>query len=238
MMFQAIESAYVAVSDLDTACRPYQRLGLRLSPAHDARQTLHVGGPRNPFSVHFLGEAGCDDPLSVALRRALAASRSLFAIGLRVSGLDSVVRDLSARGFPAMNFRHGDDLAWLPLQEQAGTDLVLVGHDRPAEADRTGLLSHSFPLRRLDHLAVVATDLEARSRFWSEGLGVPITGEVATTTLLIRQLRIGDAILELLGPASRDSPLGSGRRGWSVWRPGRCPTWTQRLPRLEPQASA
>src|SRR5262249_35556817 len=36
---------------------------------------------------------------------------------------------------------------------------------------------------------------------------VPLAGEVTTPTMVIRQFRIGDAILELLGPASPDSPL-------------------------------
>jgi hypothetical protein len=54
MLNAAIDSTiYVAVADLD-ACRPYERLGLILSPAHDGRRTLHVG----VFAVHFLAEAG------------------------------------------------------------------------------------------------------------------------------------------------------------------------------------
>jgi hypothetical protein len=36
---------------------------------------------------------------------------------------------------------------------------------------------------------------------------------VRTPTLIIRQLRIGDAILELLAPASADSPLHQRRPG-------------------------
>jgi catechol 2,3-dioxygenase-like lactoylglutathione lyase family enzyme len=95
-------------------------------------------------------------------------------------------------------------MAWLPLSDQAGTDLVLVRH---ATAVQAGLLDHAFPLRRLDHLAVVAHDLEGRTRFWAEVLGVPVAGEVVTPAMVIRQLRVGDGVLELLGPASPDGPL-------------------------------
>jgi hypothetical protein len=38
-------------------------------------------------------------------------------------------------------------------------------------------------------------------------LGVPVAGEVKTHAMVIRQLRIGDAVIELLGPTSPDSPI-------------------------------
>ena len=119
----------------------------------------------------------------------------------------------------------GNEMAWLPLHEQAGTDLVLVRHgqtpeQRQAAATAHGLLAHSFPLKRLDHLAIVTHDLEAKTRFWAEVLGVPVAGEVTTPTMVIRQLRIGDAVLELLGAASPDSPLRQrppGLVGMASW---------------------
>jgi hypothetical protein len=92
----------------------------------------------------------------------------------------------------------------VPLHDRAGTDLVLVG---PTEGARSDYPDHAFPLRRLDHLAAVAPDLEAKMCFWAEVLGVPVAGEVTTPAMVIRQLRIGDAVLELLGPASADSPI-------------------------------
>src|SRR5262249_4238623 len=38
-------------------------------------------------------------------------------------------------------------------------------------------------------------------------LGVPVAGEVATPAMLIRPLKGGDTLLELLGPTSADSPI-------------------------------
>jgi len=116
-------------------------------------------------------------------------------------------------------------LAWLPLHDQAGTDLVLVQHacfarESHATALRHGLLGHAFPLRRLDHLAAVTLDLEAKTRFWADVLSVLVVGEVKTPTMVIHQLRIGDAVLELLGPASPDRPLGQrppGLVGMASW---------------------
>lgn len=213
MIFDAIDSVFLAAADLDTACRPYERLGLCLGPCPAGRRTLLVGGPENLFAARFLSEVADDSPLAGPLREARAAGRGLFAVGLGVADLGAALAALAARGVEATAFRDGAcQMAWLPLHDRAGTDLVLVRHERPvrdrhADALRDGLLAPSFPLKRLDHLAAVTPDLEARTRFWSDILGVPVAGEVATPTMLIRQLRIGDAVLELLGPASADSPL-------------------------------
>src|SRR5439155_771331 len=50
---------------------------------------------------------------------------------------------------------------------------------------------------------------EAATSFWTGSLGVPVAGEVRTPVMLIRQMRVGDAMLELLGPATPDSPVAS-----------------------------
>ena len=80
-----------------------------------------------------------------------------------------------------------------------------------SQADRlaahTGGKSHALPLKRLDHLAAMPVDLERACKFWDDVLGVPTVGEVISPTIVVRQLKIGDAILELLGPSSPDSPI-------------------------------
>ncbi len=213
MLYDAIDSIYLAIRDLDAACRPYERLGLRFSPNLAGCRTLHVGGRTNLFAVHFIADAAPGSPLAAPLHQALDAGRSLFAVALRVANLDTILAHFTNRGLDATKFRDGNtDLAWLPLHEQAGTDLVLVQHacpvpERYAAVAQAGLLEHAFPLRRLDHLAVVTHDLDVKTRFWSDVLGVPVAGEVTTPTMVIRQLKIGNAVLELLGPASPDSPL-------------------------------
>jgi len=212
MLYDAIDSVFLAVPDLEATSRPYERLGLRLTPAQAGRRTLICGGPGNLFAVHFL-DATQDGPLAGQCRQALAAGRALFAIALRVADLAGAVRPLAVHGIQATVFSDGDQkMAWLPLHNQAGTDLVLVQHAQPgaerhAAAQRAGLLGHSLGLKRLDHLAAVTPDLEVKTRFWLEVLGVPAAGEVVTPALVIRQLRIGDAVLELLGPGSPDSPI-------------------------------
>ncbi len=65
---------------------------------------------------------------------------------------------------------------------------------------RQGQFAHEFPLLRVDHLATIAADLEATTRFWSEALGVPVHEEIRTPGITIRKLKMGDSILELLAP--------------------------------------
>jgi catechol 2,3-dioxygenase-like lactoylglutathione lyase family enzyme len=213
MRYEAIDSVFLAAGDLDDACQPYERLGLRLSPAAAGRRCLFVGNTANLFTVEFIGNTAPDSPLAVPMRQARDASRSLFAVALHLADLDQAVAAVKRLGLPVTQFgNHEANLAWLPLHEQAGTDLVLMQHTHPvgerhAAAEQGGLFAHALRLKRLDHLATVTHDLEARTRFWTEVLGVGVAAEVTTQTMVIRQLRFGDAVLELLGPVGKDSPL-------------------------------
>src|SRR5262245_18381578 len=102
-----IDSVYLAAGDLDDACRRYERLGLKLSPALDGRRTLLVGGPANLFAVHFLAAAPSDVPLARPLHDAVAAARPLLAVALRVADLDAALGELEAKGVRAASFRDG-----------------------------------------------------------------------------------------------------------------------------------
>jgi catechol 2,3-dioxygenase-like lactoylglutathione lyase family enzyme len=200
MTFDTIDTLFVAAPDLEAACRPYERLGLRVGPVRQGSRTMLVGQAHNPVAVRFLADAAPGSLLGEPLRRALDAGRSLFSVGLQVADLGR----LSSKGVHAEPFRDDeDDMAWLPLHDQAGTDLVLMRQERHTAA----AAADSFPLKRLDHLAVVTHDLEEKTRYWAEVLGIPVAGEVTMPAMVIRQLRIGDAVLELLGAASPDSPL-------------------------------
>src|SRR4051794_36112048 len=114
MKIDAIDSVLLAAGDLDAACRPYERLGLKLSPAQDGRRTLLGGGPAGPFAVHFLAAAPSDGPLAQPLRDAAAAARPLLAVALRVEIGDAALGEVEAKGVRAARFRDGEaDAAWL-----------------------------------------------------------------------------------------------------------------------------
>jgi catechol 2,3-dioxygenase-like lactoylglutathione lyase family enzyme len=181
-----LDAAFVSVPDL-AACAAYERLGLTLSPESGGARSLHVGlGPRR-FAVHFLAASSWPF-LAEPLAKARADGRGLFAFGVRSPCQEA---------------------HWLGVAERAGVDLVMQP-DGPMVA---GAPVHDFPLARADHVAVVAHDLEEKTRFWSAALSVPLAGEVRTPRLIIRQLRLGDVTLELLAAASPDSPIASRPAG-------------------------
>jgi catechol 2,3-dioxygenase-like lactoylglutathione lyase family enzyme len=193
MLYQAIDSVLLACADADEASAPYRRLGLTVGSVFAGQRSVRVGD----FSVYFVSFAG--SPLAEPLAVAQARTRGLFALALRVEDLPRTVRLLQAQGIQATATTA---MAWLPLEDTAGVDLVLVQANEPVPPPR-----HRFPLLRLDHLAIIAHNLEKKSRFWETKLGVPVTGEIVTPTMVILQLRIGDAVVELLGPTSADSPI-------------------------------
>ena len=156
---------------------PYVRLGFLPSPSAHGAQAIHIGHTQIVFTP--------DD------------MQGLFSVGVRVLDLRATVEHLSAHGIPT-------DGPSLPLRDVAGTDLKLNEATAPQPAHNP---AHSFPLKHLDHLAAITRDLDATCRFWADVLQVPVTGEVRTPHMIIRQLRIGDAIFELLGAAGPDSPL-------------------------------
>jgi catechol 2,3-dioxygenase-like lactoylglutathione lyase family enzyme len=213
MIFSAIDRVLLPVAELSTASAPFARLGLHLSaavphPSYAAHgQSWSVGDGANRFGVELVRpEAGPTEGVTFAdeLRRAASAKRGLFAVVLRVPDLGPVQEELAAKGlFHSSEEVGGGELYWLPVEDQAGVNLAIM--QAPAPAAKGG--KNAFPLKRLDHLAAIAPDLEAKTRFWADVLGVPVASEVTTPTLVIRQLRIGDAVLELVAPASADSPL-------------------------------
>ena len=86
----------------------------------------------------------------------------------------------------------GGEMYWLPVEGLAGVNLALVQSPGPCAAEPG---KNTFPLKRLDHLAAVAPDLDEKTRFWTDVLGVPLAGEVKTPTMVVRQFRIGDAAI-------------------------------------------
>jgi catechol 2,3-dioxygenase-like lactoylglutathione lyase family enzyme len=203
-MLDAIHSLYLAAADLEAASRPYQRLGLQ--PSADRRH-VSVAGIRL--------ELVAPDSAVAAIYGTSPPARALLAVGIAVADLGARIRQFADRGIADVRLVPGQRAAWLPLFEHAGADLLLV-EEPVSPRGRTS----SFPLKRLDHLAIVAPDLHEKSRFWSDTLGVPRSGEVMTSTMVIFQHRIGDAVVELLAPASAESPLRErppGLVGMASW---------------------
>lgn len=229
-MLERIDHMVSVVPDLEAAAAAYTRLGLRLTPRSEiaatgiANQVCFVGSESNFVYLELLSVTNAATARATgreAYNTATAAGGSMVGLVFGVESASSTSADLTAKGFDAP-FESLTRPDGRPLLQMATVDtrgaapfrvsVVNYPESWPARFDRSkaaGRFAHDFPLKRLDHLAAVAPDLETATRFWSDVLGVPVFGEIATPALIIRQLKIGDAIFELLGPASPDSPMAS-----------------------------
>ena len=221
MLYEGIARVLMPVSDLAAACEPFERLGLVVTPARQppgrgiSIRAIPIGGPDNLFEIEVVGPA---DTPGAGWTFGDAVDRGLSTVVLRVSDMATALAALAERGIQAASSHtilepNGEkriELAMLPDLPDAAASIRLIQYYKSAEERHTedlGGRQHAFPLKRLDHLAAVAPDLDRSCRFWDEVLGVPTIGEVVSPTVIVRQLKIGDAILELLGPSTPDSPI-------------------------------
>lgn len=229
MTYTRIDHLILGVASLEQAALPFERLGLRLTPPtrHAGRGTQNrvffVGSGADEFYVELLAITDDDEARGANSDRFVQAVARGGAIGITLNTLDmdTTLAGLAQRGVvataTAVTASDGRTLgtsAPLDVAHGALLDVRMIQYpeslpDRTARHAAAGLFNHGFPLTRLDHLAAIAPDLEAATRFWGETLGVPVAGEVRTPAMIIRQLRIGDAVLELLGPATPDSPVAA-----------------------------
>ncbi|MGI8554181.1 MAG: VOC family protein [Dehalococcoidia bacterium] len=234
MRYEAIDHVILPVSTLETAA-PFERLGLQPTPARGEtgagtlNRIVYLGGASNLFCIEFLTLMNAEkfraNHWQPRLLQALEQPHGLFAVVLRVSDLGAALQELQSKGLPASieesTAPDGNkicNVAFLPEHKQMIVNVGLVQYAQSQDVRQSrlasnGFLDHRLPLKRLDHLAIMAPDLEAATRFWSDTLGIPVSGEVRTPTMIIRQLRLGDAILELLGPATPDSPVAARPAG-------------------------
>lgn len=230
-MLERIDHMICAVPDLEAASAAYERLGLILTPrtlnaaTGNANRACFVGTTAANFSylelLTVVDETKKDSPGRQAYLETAANGGGMVGLVFGVASAEQASTDLAARGYPApvesFNRPDGSHLIDIATVDTKGAvpfrccvanypETWEARYERSKGAER---FAHTFPLKRLDHLAAVAPDLEATTRFWADALGVPVFGEISTPSLVIRQLKIGDAILELLGPASPDSPMAS-----------------------------
>ena len=230
MNIASIDHIVLAASNLEAAAAPFERLGLNLTPrgTHQSfgteNRAFFVGNQESEFYVELLGvhdrAAAEHAPSRSSLLRAIDTSPAVFRLMLGTDDLAAAKAKFATKGIACEEeevFR-GDgtkigDVLRPEATDFAGCEIALMKYAEPAEARRSrhatvGLHTHGFPLKRLDHLAVFTPTLEETTRFWVETLGVPVFGEVTRPgVMIIRQMKIGDAVVELLGPDGADSPM-------------------------------
>ena len=229
MHITSLDHVILPVAGLAKAAAPFERLGLSLTPAmkHGGAATenraLFVGNDATEFYVELLGvhdralaaSSGQDD-----LVTAIDGGSGLLRLMLRVDDLAGAAAGLEKAGLaaaPREVFRgDGTKICDVLAVEgaAAGCSISLIQYaasrsDRIAGHQAAGHFSHAFPLLRLDHLAAITPKLDDATAFWVDTLGVPVFGEVSGRGMLIRQMKVGDAIFELIGPDSPESPVAS-----------------------------
>ncbi len=229
-MLSSIDHVILPARDLDEAAAPSERLGVTLSPrmSHGsggtANRAFFVGSESNHFYVELLAvvdEATARaSPGRESILRALEREPALDRVMLGtddVAGLGS-----AAEGPPREAFREDgskvcdvQDLAEVGGLRASAVQYTISGPERYAARKSRGMFESAFALKRIDHLTAMAPDLDATTSYWVDSLGVPVFGEISNDVLTIRQMKVGDAILELLGPTSPDSPLASRPPGLS-----------------------
>ena len=231
MLVTSLDHVVVPVSSLAEASKPFEKLGLSLTPqaAHQGIGTENRAffvGSGEDFYVELLGIRDRDEAERAG--RTLYLDRidsGIARLMLEVTGIADVVGTLAARGIKTevgqvtgSDGRKICDVAPIDGVATLGfaVGLVEYGEEPAARHSRraaAGRFNHTFPLNRLDHLAAVTPDLEGATKFWTDVLEVPVFGEVRGPGMIIRQMKLGDAIFELLGPDGPESRLHSRPAG-------------------------
>jgi methylmalonyl-CoA/ethylmalonyl-CoA epimerase len=223
---EALDHIVVAVPSL-AAVEPWERLGLRLQ---DARRHPGLGTEARSF---FVGEgermtyveaialvdraeaeaSGARGSLLAALERGGGVYRFAFRVS-SVAEARTSLGELAGRPYSVTRDDGSPVAEVLPVLETAGLgcDVSLIEYAPGIEARRArriadGLLAHDLPLRRMDHLAVVAPDLDAATATWGRVLGLEVAGRVDAPGIRIVQLAAGDVMVELISGDSPESPL-------------------------------
>ncbi len=229
MTIDWIDHVVLPVRSLEEAAAGFERLGLRLTAVTRHRglgtenRALFADSGGNDCFVELLAvhdrEASLATPRGAAYQRAIDQGVGVARLMLGTSDLGEMARRLAEDGTAAtVESVFREDGARLcdvvPLDSVPGfgiaAGLIQYPESRAAIHARRaadGRFDHAFPLARLDHLAAMAPDLEAATRAWSGALGVPVFGEVRGPGIIIRQMKVGDAIVELLGPDGPESRL-------------------------------
>lgn len=225
-MLRTIDHVVLPVPTLESAA-PFARLGISLTPAlrHAGQGTenrvFFTGSPGGEFYVELL--SAFDRPAAAAAMRKNLVPPAEGTPGLQrvvfaCDDIDGVRVRLESAGIEVQEQTVSRDDGTVigrvlrPATGGAGCSFGVIDYAEPPEVrlqrhGAAGLYDHAFPLKRLDHLAVIVHDLAAVTSFWTDVLGVPVFGEVPRPGSLIRQMKVGDAVLELIGPTEPNSPM-------------------------------
>ena len=211
MAVDAIDHVVHLVPRMGPAAARYEQLGFALSPLlahphHGHELRVATAGTERPFRVELRAPAG-RAALTPAELAICEQGGGLSLLVLRAAELDEVRARLSSLGIAAESEEDAWGRAALRLPEQCGlgAPVTIVAGEATGAEHPGGALG--FAVRRLDHLAVMTRDLEAATEAWERLLSLRVTGEVRTPAMIIRQIAVGEAVIELIAPSGPESPV-------------------------------
>lgn len=235
MVVDGLDHVVLAVPRLASAAERFERLGFVLSPVTappglgTELRALILGEGSEHVYLELL--AIRDDaearrvPGREAELEAVARGGGLSRVFLRTNRLADAAERLRAAGaLVAPSHVHRADgtpvasILAVSARERLGAAVALVEYATPAERlwqrrEEQGLFAHRFPVRRLDHLAIIVDDLALATAAWRDLLGLEPCGEVTTPAMVIRQLDARNAVIELIAPTGPESPVAVRPRG-------------------------
>lgn len=204
MPYLSIDHISYLPSDAKLAAKAAEKVGWKRTPCPEG-QAVSFGSEENLFQIW---DRSPSNPRSGGIE-----------YGIRVDQVTEILAKLSANGVSWIRdqWKRSDgsvmaDVAFLDTLQSGGVALRFIEWKR-SDSDRFAEVASAISSqagvvgKRLDHFAVITHDLDVKASFWEKILGIPRFGVVTTATLLIYQYKIGDAIIELLGPADANSPL-------------------------------
>jgi len=226
---ERISAFVMAVPDLVGARESFVRLGLSVTaPAPVGEAGLEcclcsVGGPDRSVRVELLSFRDLDranvEARHEQLVRLIDAGGGSYQLGLEVSDADVARSVLNAEpgGLDERLVTMGGGSAVRILAPRdtsvCGCRYVIVDHSSVGDHADTAMRDSPFPMKRVDHIALVPPEIEAGTRYWTDVLGVPVYGEVPGPGFLIRQLQVGDIMVELLASDDPNGPLAGAAPG-------------------------
>jgi catechol 2,3-dioxygenase-like lactoylglutathione lyase family enzyme len=231
MQITSVDHVILPTKSLAADALAWQRLGLRLTPpmrhaAPTENQVFFVGDLDREFYVELLGvydQQRAESEVSPALLGALDRP-GVYRLMLTVEDVAVAAQELTSASIAhtvrAVQRSTGEPICTVIEVGDAGAGcpVSLLAYatpdgERRQQHQTAGLFDHGFPLLRLDHLAIISQHLDQVESFWNTVLGVATVGEVRGHGMLIRQLRVGDVIVEIIGPDGADSPLSAAPGG-------------------------
>ena len=175
MRLDRIDRVVLTVADPSRSRDALTRLGITMPPAGSSFAVGDASSAAREGNVVAVELVQGNDPSHV--------------VAFRMDDLEP------ARGMFGADYEETDGTLRPRNTTAAGCGVLLL--ERPPACEAT---PHELPLKRVDHLALIPPDYEAGTRYWTDVLGVPVHAELESPTFWIRQMKVGDVMVELLRP--------------------------------------